>query len=64
MVARYQSVKFNAESLALKGGSSARTKLLNANQKLDQSTATLEQSRMILAQTEIIGTTIITDMER
>lgn len=60
---RYTQSKFNAESLALKGGNNARNKLLNANQRLDQSTATLEQARMLVAQTENIGTTIITDLE-
>ena len=49
---RYTQSKFNAESLALKGGNNARNKLLNANQRLDQSTATLEQARMLVAQTE------------
>lgn len=63
MLQRYQSAKFNAEAQALKGGPSSRTKLLTANQRLDQSTATLEQSRQILAQTEQIGNTILTDME-
>lgn len=63
MLQRYQSAKFNAEAQALKGGPSARSKLINANQKLDQSTATLEQSRMLVYQTEQIGSTIISDME-
>ena len=47
----------------MKGGPSARTKLIAANQKLDMSTATLEQSRMLVAQTEQIGNTVIADME-
>jgi vesicle transport through interaction with t-SNAREs protein 1 len=59
----YQTSKFNAESIALKSSSASRTKLLNANQKLDSSTATLEQSRQLVAQTEKVGDTIITDME-
>lgn len=59
----FQNAKYKAESLALKGGASARTKLINANQKLDSATATLEQSRNILYQTEAIGDTIITDLE-
>lgn len=63
IVDSFQSSKYNAESIALKGGSDARTKLLNVNQKLDSSTATLEQSRNILMQTEKIGDTIITDLE-
>jgi vesicle transport through interaction with t-SNAREs protein 1 len=60
---RYQSTKFNAEAQALKGGPGARSKLLNSNQKLDNSTALLEQSRSMIANTEKVGTTIITDME-
>eukprot|EP00429_Kryptoperidinium_foliaceum_P122306 CAMPEP_0176330476 /NCGR_PEP_ID=MMETSP0121_2-20121125/76046_1 /TAXON_ID=160619 /ORGANISM="Kryptoperidinium foliaceum, Strain CCMP 1326" /LENGTH=72 /DNA_ID=CAMNT_0017673275 /DNA_START=54 /DNA_END=268 /DNA_ORIENTATION=+ len=49
--------------MALKGGPNARSKLLNANQRLDSSTATLEQSRNILYQTENIGDAVITDLE-
>ncbi len=64
MTQNFQSSKFQAESLALKGGSAARTKLLTANQRLDQSTASLEQSRILLGQTENIGDTIISDMNR
>jgi len=60
---RFQQTKFNAESQALKTGPSARTKLLSANQKLDQSTLQLEQSRMLVAQTEQIGNNILTDLE-
>lgn len=63
LVQRYQTTKHNAESMALKSGATARTKLLNANMRLDQSTATLDQSRMILAQTEQIGGNILTNME-
>lgn len=59
---RYQTVKFNAEAQALKGGPNAKTKLVNANQKLDQSTLLLEQSRSMLANTEEVGSKIITDM--
>lgn len=59
----FLNTKFKAESLALKGGANARAKLLNANQKLDSATATLEQSRNILYRTEAIGDTIITDLE-
>jgi vesicle transport through interaction with t-SNAREs protein 1 len=59
----FQTAKFNAESQALKGGNTARNKILTANQRIDQSTVTLEQSRMLLAQTENIGNTIITDLE-
>lgn len=63
MKARFQTAKFNAESTALKSNNGARSKLIAANQKLDQSTASLEQSRQILARTEDIGGTIITDLE-
>jgi vesicle transport through interaction with t-SNAREs protein 1 len=59
----YQTSKFNAESIALKSSPAARNKLLTANQKLDQSTATLEQSKQIISQTEKVGETIMTDME-
>jgi vesicle transport through interaction with t-SNAREs protein 1 len=60
---RYETAKFNAESLALKSNPGSRTKLLTANQRLDESTRTLEQSRMIIGQTENIGNNIITDLE-
>lgn len=60
---RYETSKFNAESLALKSNPGSRTKLLTANQRLDESTRTLEQSRMIIGQTESIGNNIITDLE-
>lgn len=63
MVQTYQTAKFQAESLALKGGPSSRTRLLTANQRLDNSTATLEQSRMLVGQTENLGNAIILDME-
>lgn len=62
----FQSAKRTAETSALKSNgnsAAARNKLLTANQKLDQSTATLEESRKILAQTENIGNTIIDNME-
>lgn len=59
----YQTSKFNAESIALKSSPAARNKLLTANQKLDQSTTTLEQSKQIISQTEKVGETIMTDME-
>lgn len=60
----YQNTKFNAEAQALKGGPGARQKLLTSNQKLDNSTAMLEQSRQLVANSEQIGNSIITDMER
>ena len=59
----YETTRQKAEAIALKSGSSARSKLISANQRLDQSTATLENSRLLIAQTEAIGTTIITDLE-
>lgn len=59
----FQDSKFKAEALALKQGSTARSKLLTANQRIDESTASLEQSRMLIAQTEGIGNKIITDLE-
>lgn len=63
LIQRYKSTRFEAESLALKGGSAARSKLLTSNQKLDQSTQVLEQSRNILHNTEHIGNTVLTDLE-
>ena len=55
--------KDEAESLAIKNGSASKAKLISANQKLDNSTATLEQSRQIIAQTDMLGNVIINDME-
>jgi len=63
MQQNYQTAKFQAESLALKGGPSSRTRLLQANQRLDHSTSTLEQSRRLVGQTEKIGDSILADME-
>lgn len=63
LVQTFQKTKQNAESLALKSGTTARNKLISANQRLDQSTATLENSRQIIAQTENIGSGIIDDLE-
>ena len=63
MQGNYQTAKFHAESMALKGGPSARTRLLQANQKLDHSTSTLEQSRRLVGQTERIGDGILADLE-
>lgn len=62
----FQSAKRTAESSALKSSgnsAAARNKLLTANQKLDQSTATLEASRQLVHQTENIGNTILDNME-
>ena len=60
----FRNTRSKAESAALKSGSGARDKLINANQRLDHSTATLEQSRMLVAQSEQIGTGIATDLQR
>jgi vesicle transport through interaction with t-SNAREs 1 len=63
MLQKFKSTRHNAETLALRGGGNeSRNKLLNTNSKLDRSTATLNESRAIVAQTEQIGSTIITDM--
>jgi vesicle transport through interaction with t-SNAREs protein 1 len=59
----FQAAKYKAESLALTNGPIARQKLLTSNQRLDSSTATLEQSRQLIAQTEGIGSAITTDLE-
>ena len=63
----FQTSKRSAESSALvSNGNSpaARQKLLTANQKLDNSTATLEKSRILVAQTEVIGGEILGTMDR
>lgn len=60
----FQNTKFNAESEALKsGGSTARNRIAASNQKLDDATASLEQSRQLVAQTENIGNAVITDLK-
>ena len=61
--ANYNKVKMDAEQTALKTGSTARAKMTVSNVKLDQSTKTLESSRMLVAQTEGIGSTIMSDLE-
>lgn len=58
----YATSKSTAENLAMSKGPAARSKLLNANQRLDESTATLEQTRQLVAQTETIGNTVLTDL--
>ncbi len=63
LLQRYQLTKQNAEAQALKGGPSARAKLINSNQKLDQSSAMLEETRRVLAATEQTGNVILTDLE-
>ena len=59
----YQRTKAEADALALKSGSSSRQRLLTNQQKLNNSTATLEKSRMIIAQTDQIGNETINNME-
>jgi vesicle transport through interaction with t-SNAREs protein 1 len=59
----FKAARAKAEAAALKSSNGAREKLLNANQTLDRSTAALEQSRMLVAQTEGIGNTITSDLE-
>jgi vesicle transport through interaction with t-SNAREs protein 1 len=63
LLQKFTVTKQKAESEALKSGPAARVKLVTANQRLDQSTATLENSRMLIAQTEVVGQTIMTDLE-
>ena len=60
---KFSQTKYEAEALALKTGSVSKSKLISSNQKLDNSTATLEQSRQLIAQTDMIGNNIIIDME-
>jgi hypothetical protein len=62
LIRTFQNTKQKAESDALKSGPAARTKLVSANQRLDQSTALLENSRMLIAQTEETGNVIMTDL--
>jgi len=59
----FRNCKFEAEQQALKSGSAARSKLTSNNEKLDKSTRTLEQSRMLVAQTQDVGNVILTDLE-
>ncbi len=63
LIQKFQNARANAESLALKSGSITRNKLVAGNQKLDQSTLILEETRSVLYETERIGTTIISDLE-
>ncbi|RYG65957.1 hypothetical protein EON64_10840 [archaeon] len=59
----FQSSKTSAENVALSKGPANRSKLLNANQRLDEATGTLEKSRQLVAQTETIGSAVITDLQ-
>ncbi len=63
LIQLFQTTKQKAENLALQSGAGSRNKLISANQRLDQSTLTLENSRQIIAQTEGIGNAIVTDLE-
>jgi vesicle transport through interaction with t-SNAREs protein 1 len=45
------------------GNNSTRAKLMASNQKLDQSTELLQQSKRLVGETEQIGDTIISDLE-
>ena len=61
---KFTKAKFEAESVALKkGATGSRGKLLNANAKLDRSTATLTQSRALVDETEQIGSSTLADLE-
>jgi len=62
LLKQFQQSKHQAESDALKSGPAARVKLVTANQRLDKSTATLENSRMLVAQSEATGNVIIEDL--
>jgi len=65
MLQKFKTTKYNAEALALRGGGTAsRNKLINANARLDNTTATLEQSRKLVAETEGIGSNILVDMSQ
>ena len=59
----FKRVKAEAEQKALLSGSSTRAKLTSNNEKLDNSTRTLENSRMLVAQTQEVGGVILTDLE-
>lgn len=58
----FEGSKKRAEEEALKGGSAARTKLVAANMKLDESTRLLENSRMLVADSEQIGSKTMDEM--
>lgn len=62
---QYQSLRTQIEAGLLKGNvdDATRNKLLSTNEKLDQSTATLELTRMILAETDQMGGQILVDMD-
>ena len=63
IVENFRNAKTKAEGIALKAGSANRDKLLTANQRLDNGTATLEKSRQLIAESEGIGNKITTDLE-
>jgi vesicle transport through interaction with t-SNAREs 1 len=59
----FSKTRRDAEEVAMKAGSASRAKLIAANQKLDKSTAALEQSRQLIAQSDALGNNILSDME-
>jgi len=66
IVEEYRKSKFDAEKKALtseNNNAQSRAKLMKNTTKLHNSTKTLENSRMLVAQTEGIGSTIMSDLE-
>lgn len=63
LIKKYKLVKGNAETRAANGQSGRRAQLMAGNQKLDQSTSVLENSRKILYDTEKLGDTVLSDLE-
>lgn len=59
----YKNARFEAEMRCSKNGQGDRERLMNNNERLDKSTMSLENSRMLAAQTSQIGNVIISDME-
>lgn len=59
----YVRTKKEAEALALKTGSASRQKIVDSQQKMDNTTRLLEQSRQLIAQTDNIGNETISNME-
>jgi vesicle transport through interaction with t-SNAREs protein 1 len=59
----FAQTRRDAEAVAMKAGSVSRAKLVTANQRLDKSTAALEQSRQLIAQSDALGNNILSDME-
>jgi glutamine synthetase type III len=59
----YRKARFEAEMKCSRNGAGDRERLVKNNDRLDNSTRTLENSRMIAAQTSQIGNVIMSDME-